>query len=329
MVTRRKIIIALGLGPLATSYATVAQQVGRIPSVGVLWHAGSAEEEGPFFRALNEGFNNLGYVDGRNIILEHRFPNEIPERFKSLAAELVSLKVDVLVGVGVATSSVVKNATTTIPVVFVFAPDPVGTKLVDSLARPGGNVTGLTTLSDGLIGKRLQYLKEAISGLSRVAFLVSPGTAISRVFIDEAQAAAAKIGLNVEAVEVRALDDLAPAFDAMVKARTQAVIAAGGGVFFQGRALIAKLALAHRLPTCFHNAEFAEAGALISYGPDQRAMARRAATYVDKILKGANPGNIPVEQPTTFELVINMKTAKALGIKFPNSILVQATKVIE
>ena len=329
MITRRQIVVVLGLGIVATPYKALAQRTGRIPRIGVLWHAGSAEEEGPFFRALNEGFKDLGYVDGRNIIIENRFPNEIPERFRSMAAELVSLKVDVLVGVGAVTASVVKNATTTIPVVFVFAPDPVGTKLVDSLARPGGNATGLTSLSDGLIRKRLQYLKEAIPGLSRVAFLVSPGASISQVFIEEAQGAAAKIGLKVQPVEVRTLDELEPAFDAMAKARIQAVVTSGGGVFFQGRVQIAKLALARRLATCFHNAEFAEAGALISYGPDQRAIIRRAATYVDKILKGANPGELSVEQPMTFEFVINMKTAKALGIKFPNLTLLQATRVIE
>ena len=327
MIRRREIIIALGM--LATPIAALAQSSGRIPTIGVLWHAGSAEEEGPYFKALIEGFKELGYVDGRNIVLEHRFPNEIPERFKSMAAHLVSLKVDVLVGVGALTSTVVKNATTTVPVVFVFAPDPVGAKLVDSLARPGANVTGLTTLSVGLIGKRLQYLKETIPKLSRVAFLLNPDAFNARQVTDEAQTSAAKIGLNVQMFPIRTLEDLKPAFDAMTKARIQAVTATSGGVFYQGRAEISDLALSHRLPTCFHSEEFVEVGSLMSYGPDQKAMVRRATAYVDKIIKGAKPSDLPVEQPTLFDLAVNKKTAKTLGIKFPNSILVQATKVIE
>ena len=330
MVTRRQTMIFLAAGGYALPSMTGAadrSNAGKTRRVGILWHAGSIEEEGEYYKSLIEGFKELGYIDGRNIVLEHRFPNETPERFKSLAAELVSMKVDVLVAVGAVTSLHVKDATTTIPVVFVYATDPVRDKLVESLARPGGNMTGLTNLQVGLVGKRMQLFKEAIPGLARIAMPFQP-TKVGQQSVEEAQAAAAKVGLKVQGFEVHTREDFAQAFGAMTKAGIQGVVTSGGLIFTQ-RALVAQLALSHRLPICAHNREFAEAGALISYGPDQRAMVRRAATYVDKILKGANPREIPVEQPMTLETVLNMKTSKALGIKISNSILVQATTVIE
>jgi putative ABC transport system substrate-binding protein len=181
---QRRAFITL-LGAAATwPQAVLAQQTGKIPRIGVLWHAGSAEEEGPYFRGLIEGLRGLGYIDGRNIILEHRFPNETPDRFRSMAAELVSLNVDVLIGVGSQTAPYVKNATTTIPIIFVFSPDPVGTKLVVSLARPDGNATGLTNFAADLIGKRLEFLKSTIQNLSRVALLVNPDTQVARLYIE-------------------------------------------------------------------------------------------------------------------------------------------------
>jgi putative tryptophan/tyrosine transport system substrate-binding protein len=328
-VRRRQFLIAAGACSLSIVLPALAQQPGKLPRIGVLWHAGSAEEEGPYFRGLLEGFKNLGYIDGRNIILEHRFPNEVPERFASMAAELVASKVDVLIGVSAMSSLFVKRATATIPIVFVAVADPISSKLVESFARPGGNATGLANYAVELTGLRLQFLKELVPKLSRVAFLVNPDDKITPTFIDQAQVAAANLKITVQVFEARTLDELEPAFDAMVKARVQALSTAGGGLFFQGRAKFAKLAIARHLPTCGPTIEFLEAGTLMSYGPDQVAIFRRAAVYVDKILKGAKPADIPVEIPTKFEFLINAKTAKALGVKIPQPLLLRVNEVIE
>jgi putative ABC transport system substrate-binding protein len=216
-IGRRRFMTTLGGAAAAWPLGARGQERGRIPKVGVLWHAGSAEEEGALFSALVEGFRALGYIDGKNIILEHRFPNEMPEKFRSMAAELVSLNVDVLVSSGNNAAPYAKNATATIPLVLMFISDPVGTKLVESLARPGGNATGLSFFSSELIGKRLQFLKEAIPGLSRVAQLVNPLAQISRLYIELTQSAAAQTGLTVERFEARSRDELKPAIEAMQK----------------------------------------------------------------------------------------------------------------
>lgn len=330
MNNRRKLIVALGASAFIAPLISIAQQqTKKLPRIGVLWHAASAEQEMPYFGGLIEGFKNLGYVDGRNISLEHRFPNESPEKFASMAAELVAAKVDVLVGVGASSSNYVKNATATIPVVFMYVPDPVRSKLVESLGRPGGNTTGLTNSAAELTAKRYQLLKELVPGLSRVAFLVNPNAQITSVYIAEAQAAATKLGLTNHVFEARTLDELERVFDAMRKARMQALAINAEGLFFVGRAKIAKLALERRLPLCVWSRETLEAGALLSYGPDQVAIARGVAGIVDKILKGTKPADIPVEQPTKFEFLINGKTAKALGVKIPQLLLVHADEVIK
>jgi ABC-type uncharacterized transport system substrate-binding protein len=234
-----------------------------------------------------------------------------------------------LLAAGASASIAAKDATTAVPVVFMVVPDPIGSKLVDGLARPGGNVTRLTNFAVQLSAKRLEYLKEVIPRLSRVGLLVNPNVQITRRYTEESDAAAATLGLVVQPFEVRSLDDLERAFDAMVKARMQAVSVNAEGLFFQGRALVAKLALARRLPTCVYSRETLEAGALMSYGPDQRAIFRRAAVYVDKILKGAKPAELPVEQPTTFEFLVNLKTSKALGFTIPQSLLGRADQIID
>jgi putative tryptophan/tyrosine transport system substrate-binding protein len=325
----RREFIALAGSALAWPCVGHAQQGLKIPTVGVLWHAANAEEEGPYFRALLEGFRELGYVDGLNIKFEHRFPNEMPERFRSMAAELVSLNVGVLVSVGNVASPYAKNATTTIPIVFTLVADPVGMKLVESFARPGGNVTRLSTYSSDIVGRRLQLLKETIPGLTRFAQFVNPNAQSSRLHIEMTRAAAAELGLTVQTFEARSLDELERAFDAMAAAGVQAVTVNPEGLPFQGRALIAKLALARRLALCAYSRETFEPGALMSYGTDQIAVCRRAALYVDKILKGTKPGGLPVEGPTKFEFLINLKTAKALGIEVPPIILTRADEVIE
>jgi putative tryptophan/tyrosine transport system substrate-binding protein len=259
--------------PESAFYGT--QEPQKIPRVGVLWHAGSAEDEGPNFKALVEGFSALGYFDGQNIELMHRFGNEIPGQLKSMAAELVSLKVDVLVGVGTVTAAHAKDATTTIPVVLTVAPDPVAARFVNSLAKPGGNVTALTIFAGELAGKRLQVLKDTFPGLSRVGLLVNPESALARLYLDESGAAAAKLELVVQPFEARR-DELKLAFDQMVQANIQAVSIMADSLFFQARTPLAKLALARRLPTCVNSKEILEAGALMSYGPDALAVIRRA-----------------------------------------------------
>ena len=326
---RREFITLLGAAAAAWPLAARAQQAKTVPVVGVLWHAGSAEEEGPYFRALLQGFIELGYIDGRNSKLEHRFPNEMPERFRGMAAELVSLNVDVLVAIGNVASPYAKNATTTTPVVFTLVADPVGMKLVESFARPGGNVTGISTYSSDIIGRRLQLLKEAIPGLSRFAQLVNPNAQSSRFHIDMTRAAAEELGLVVQIFEARSPDGLEPAFDAMASAGLQAVTVNQEGLPFQARALIARLTLARRLALCTYSRETFDPGALMSYGTDHVAVCRRAALYVDKILKGTKASLIPVEGPTKFEFLINLRTAKALGLTVPPTLLARADEVIE
>jgi putative ABC transport system substrate-binding protein len=295
----------------------------------VLWHAGSAEEEGAYYQGLLEGFRGLGYVDGQNIVFEHRFPNEIPERFRRMAAELVALNVDVLVTVGTQTAPYAKAATTTIPVVFVFVPDAVGSNFVESLGRPGRNMTGLSNFGADIVLKRLQLLKDIIPGLSRVALLVNPNTEVAPLYKRVTSTAAAELGLVNHVFEARTLDDLRPAFDAMAAARMQAVTINGEGLVYQQRVNVANMTIARRLPLGVWSRETLEAGALMSYGTDQVAMCRRAPVFVDKILKGARPGDLPVEQPAKLEFLVNLKTARALGLTVPHSILLRADDVID
>ena len=329
ILRRREFMTLLAGVTAAWPLAAHAQQRSRIAKVGVLWHAASAEEEGPLFKGLVEGFRTLGYVEGRNIGLGHRFPNEIPERFKKMATELVASNVDALVGAGTQAALALRQATQTIPIVFMFIPDPVATKLVDSLGRPGRNVTGLSNFSSDLIGKRLQLLKEAIPRLSRVALLVNPDSQISRRYIETSQASAPALGLTVRIFEARLLDDFQPAFDAMARGSMQAVSINADGLIYQAKEMIAKLALARRMALVAYSRETFDAGALMSYGPDNVQATHRAAALVDKILKGTKPGDLPVEQPAKFELGINLSVAKTLGLTIPPSVLGRADQVIE
>jgi putative tryptophan/tyrosine transport system substrate-binding protein len=325
---RREFITLLGGTAAMWPRLARAQRPARIPKVGVLWHAANIEEEGPYYQSLVEGFRMLGYVDGQSITLEHRFPNEVPEVFDKMAAELVSLKCDVLVGAGAA-GTYLKKATKTIPIVFMFIPDPIGAGLVAGIARPGGNVTGLSNFSVQLSAKRLQYLKEIVPTVTRVGLLINPNVNISSLYVKEATEAGDKLGVDTQSFEVRALRDFEPAFDAMIKAGMQGVVANGESLIFQARKVIADFALARNLPSCGYVRELLEAGGLISYGVDQREMARHAAVYVDRILKGEKPDKLPVEQPTRFELLINLKTAKALGVIVPHELIVRADDLID
>jgi putative ABC transport system substrate-binding protein len=300
-----------------------------MPRVGVLWHAGSAEEEGAYYTGLLEGFRQLGYVDGVNITLDHRFPNELPERFRSMVNELVASRVDVLVTVGTQTAPYARDATTTIPVVFIFVPDPVGSKFVDSIGRPGRNMTGLSQFGADIVLKRLQFLKEMVPGLSRVGLLVNPATEVAGLYKRISDAAAAELGLENWTFEARAAEELGQAFDAMEAAGIQAVTINGEGLAYQHRVNIAGIAVAKRLPLAVWSRETFLAGALMSYGADQVAMCRRGPVFVDKLLKGAKPGYLPVEQPTKLEFFCNVKVAGALGLTIPPHLLARADEVIE
>jgi putative tryptophan/tyrosine transport system substrate-binding protein len=326
-VRRRDFIAAVG--GMAVSCAAIAQQ-RRVPRVGVLWHAGSAEEEVVYLSALIEGLKSLGYVDGQTIALDHRFPNEIPERFLRLAEELAALKVDVLVAVTRPAAVAAQRATKTIPIVFIVVPDPIGTGLVESLGRPGGNITGLTHIAVELSAKRLALFNEAFPHSSRLALLVNANDDRGmKRYIDETQTAARVLGVTVQAVQVRSLADFDRAFEKITSTGLEGVVLPADGLFYQGRFRLAELALACRLPLVAYSRETLEAGALMSYGSDQRTIFRRSGAYIDRILKGEKPGDLPVEQPTRFELLINLKTAKMLGMTLPPSLLARADEVIE
>ena len=326
---RREFITLLG-GAAAACSITARASSRAVPLIGVLWHAGSAEEEGVYVDALRQGLVDRGYVVGQNINLEHRFPAEIPERFDRLAAELVALDVDILVAINLLDALAAQRATKTIPIVFVYVADPVGSKLVASLAHPGGNITGLSNFARDLVAKRVEYLKKLVSGLSRVALLVNPNDREStRRYTEEAKAAADKLDLIVRPVEIRTSADLAPAFSAMHGEQINGIVVTQDGLFYANRKEIAALALANRVPAIVYSRETVEVGALASYGPSNYAIFRRAGAYIDKILKGARPAELPVEQPTKFEFIINLKPARVLGIDVPPNLLALADEVIE
>ena len=329
---RRREFLAIVGSAVVTwpDFAGAQRNINAVPRVGILWHAANEEEEAVYLAAVRRGLSDFGYVEGKNIILENRFPAEIPERFISLAAELAVLKVDVLVAINRIAALAAQRATATIPIVFVAIPDPVGSKLVASLARPGGNITGLSNFAHDLTAKRVGHLKELVPGVSKVALLVNPNDKDNaRRNIEEAQSAADKLQLALHPVEIRAAGDLAPAFSKMREDRINGVVVTQDGLFFATRKDIADLALAHRLPLAVYSRETVEAGALASYGPSNLNIFRRSGYYIDKILKGTKPADLPVEQPTKFEFIINLKTAKALDLAVPPTVLAHADEAIE
>jgi putative ABC transport system substrate-binding protein len=329
-IARRKFIAALGGTALVWPLAARAQQSRRkIPIVGVLWHDASAEAEEVYLSVLRKAFNDLGYTEGKNIELEHRFPAEQPDLFRKFAQELVESNVDAIIAVTGQGAIEAKRATSTIPIVFVLVGDPVGSGLVESLARPGGNATGLSLMLTDLSGKRLALLKEAVPNLSRVALLVDPRDPFTKRTTKAHQAAAELLRISLWPVEVTAPDDIEPAFSKIAQDRADGVVLGTGAIFFDERARTGSSALAHMLPAVGFIAEMVPYGLLLSYGQDFPDYFRRAVAYIDKILKGANPVDLPVEQPTKFKLVLNLKTAKALGLTMPNTLLVNADEVIE
>ncbi len=316
------LMVILTIGLLAAPLATDAQQPATIrPRIGWLDPGFPAPSSSVELKAFRDGLRKLGYIEGQSVVIEPRWAEERVERFGSLAEELVRSRVDVLVTRGIVAARAAKQASTTIPIVSVGGFDPVQAGLVASLARPGGNITGLT-LPTELGPKRLELLKEAMPTLSRVAVFGSPatgGSPLTRALEEAARA----LRVHLSVVDLHGGDDLAGAFSRMARERAQAAIITGA-IFFDHRQRIADLAMQHRLPTMHEVRDYAEAGCLMSYGQNIASMFQRAATFVDKILKGAKPADLPIEQATKFELVINMRTVKALGLTIPASVLVRA-----
>ena len=328
-MNRRGFIGALAGGLFAAPLVAAAQPTAKVYRIGFLVTA-TLTETGHLLKALSEGLRELGYVEGRNVVFERRFAEGRQERLPALAVELVRLKPDILVTGSNPVIAAVKEATATIPVVMAVSRDPVGAKFIASLARPGGNITGLANdTAPEIIGKNLALLKEAVPRISRVTYLwnpVPPGAEASK---NALESAARNLGVAFQPVEVRGHAELEGAFAAMVRERANGIVVAQDPVTFGSRSQVAVLAARNRLPAVYGVREFAEAGGLMSYGPNIADQFRRAAMYVDKILKGAKPGDLPIEQPTKFELVINLKTAKALGLTLPPSLLQRADQVIE
>ncbi len=327
MNIRRRSLVASGMTLLAAPGAVFAQTPGKTSRIGYLSLRSGPESQDEAFR---QGLRELGYVEGKNISVEYRWADSKPDRIPALAEELVRLKVDVIVcaGGGTAVILAVKKAAKTIPVVFQTGGDPVSAGFVASLDRPGGNLTGVSALTSDLNEKRLELLKQAIPGVSRVAVLMNP-TSTNAAALKGLEAAARTLKVKLQVVEARDPQAIDGAFAAMKRERPDALLVANSPMFFAERKRIVGLAAQSRLPGIFEGREFSEAGGLLSYGASLADNYRRLASYVDRILRGAKPSDLPVEQPTRFELIINAKTAKALGITIPQSMLLRADEVIQ
>ena len=311
---------------LALSITTEAQQPKKVPRVGILYPESAPS---PRIEEFRSGLHELGYSEGRNIILEYRYANGKRERLPELAANLVRLRVDVIYAPTTLAAIPAKKATSTIPIVMVSG-EPVETGLVSSFAHPGGNVTGLANFSPDLIGKRLEFLKEVMPKVSRVGVLWDSDGPAKILEFKEAEAAAPTLGIQIQSLPIQASNpDLEGAFKAAIKGKAQALVVLGNPLTLSYARQIAELAIRNRLLSIYDAYQFLEAGGLVSYGPNFSDLYRRAATYVDKILKGRKPADLPVEQPTKFELVINLKTAKQIGLTIPQSVLYRADKVIK
>jgi len=317
----------MGAVLLVAPLAAQAQQAGKVPRIGFLFYG--APGPSPELEAFRQGLRDLGYIEGQNISLEYRFANGRVGRLPELAAELVRLELDVVVTPGTPASLAAKKATSTIPIVFAGVADAVGTGLVASLARPGGNVTGLTSISAALGGKRLELLKVVAPKASRVAVLYNPADPSNVLVLKELQESSRALGLTLHPLAVRGPGEFEGAFAAMTREHAQALFVAAGVLTTEHRKPLVGLTAKSRIPAMWGERQFVEAGGLMSYAVNFYDEIRRAATYVNKILKGAKPADLPVEQPTTFELVINLKTAKALGLTIPPSLLGRADEVIQ
>ena len=327
---RRRNLLALLGAAAAWPLAARAQESKKIAAIGVLWHAGSAEEEDVYLSVLRKAFNDLGYLEEKNIHLEHRFPAENPDRFRIMARELVELAPDVIIAVTNLGALELKRATSTIPIVFVLGLDPVRDGLVESLAHPDGNATGLSLMAVDLTGKRLELLKEAVPKLSRIGLLIDPVIRNKDNTVKGHQIAAQSLGLSIGLVEeIGAADGLEPAFAKMAQDGMNGVAIGPGSQLFNLRKRIGAAAPSYKLPVVSFVAEAVPYGLLLSYGQDFPDFFRRAVAYTDKILKGAKPADLPVEQPTKFKLVLNLRTAKALGFQVPPTLIAAADEVID
>ena len=326
MMDRRAFLA--GLAVLAALPVADAQQPAKIPRIGLL-SSFSPSDAAPWHQAFRQGLRDLGWVEGKNVSIEYRYAEGRHDRLPDLAADLVRLKVDIIVAAVTSDALAAKNATRAIPIVMASPGDPVAVGLVESLARPGGNITGLSQMAAELAGKRLELLKEIVPKLSRVAVLWNPQDRSSTLSWKEIQLSAGELGVQLHSLEVRSSNDFDKAFEDATRARAGALAIMPDPVFVTNLKRIADLAAKSRLPSIFHLRKFADSGGLVAYGVDRSDLFRRAAAYVDKILKGVKPADLPVEQPTKFELVINLKTAKTLGLTIPQSLLLRADRVIE
>jgi ABC-type uncharacterized transport system substrate-binding protein len=325
---RRNFIALLGGAAVAWPLAARAQQPARIVKIGHI-ESGLPSSSPHLLAAFNQRLRELGYVEGQNLFIERRYAEGREERLPQLAAELVQFGVDVIFAIGPPQALAAAKATDKIPIVFVGGGDPVALGLVKSFARPGGNLTGLTFITVELAPKRIQLLKEAVSVAKRVAILWNPNNVINKLELREATASAETLGLTPLPVEIRAPDDIEGAFNAMVGEQADGTLILSNPLTFPNRSRLAELALKARVPTIVSLREYAEAGLFMSYGPSYADHCRRAATYVDQILKGTKPADLPVQLPTTFELTVNLKTAKALGLTVPPMLTARADHVIE
>jgi putative ABC transport system substrate-binding protein len=330
MNNRRKLVIALGAGALVAPLGSFAQQQGKVWRVGFLSarHVDFLDSD-YYYGSFRQGMRELGYVEGKNLVIEWRSAEGINERLPGLATELVNLNVDVIVAPGTPTTSAVQKATATIPIVMGNVGDPVGSGFVKSLARPAGNITGLSNMAGDVNLKQLEMLLSMVPKLSRLALLVNPSNPAHNRISERVQAEGQKRGVKILRAEARTPQEIDKAFSLMRQQNAGALLVFNDALFNQQKSQIAELTAKHRLPAVAQDRIVAEAGVLMSYGPSLAGLFRRAATYVDKILKGTKPGDLPVEQPTIFELVINRKTAKALGLTIPQSLLIMADKVID
>ena len=329
MTTRREFLGTLAGSLLAGPLVAEAQAPVKVPRIGFI-QTSAPEEQVHLSKAFDDGLRELGYVEGRNVVIERRFAGGNQERLPALAAELVRMKPDVIVTGANPVISAVKQATSTIPVVMAVSRDPVGAGFIASVARPGGNITGLTNdPTPEIAGKNLELLKQAVPRISRVALVWNPVPPGAGRYMDVVERAARKLGVAFQSVEIRGRGDVEGGYAAMVRGRADGVVVLPDPVIFSVRDQVALLALKNRLPVVSGLREFVDAGSLMSYGPNVARQYRRAATYVDKILKGAKPGDLPVEQATQFELVINLKTDKALRLTIPESLLQRADEVIK
>ncbi|MBI4488359.1 MAG: ABC transporter substrate-binding protein [Deltaproteobacteria bacterium] len=322
--------LALGAMLLALSFPVEAQQPKKVPRIGILSGRGDPSTPDPLVDAFRQGLRDLGYIEEKNILVEYRYAEGNLNRIPSLVTELVQLKVDVLVSGNLPAIRTAKQATKTIPIVMVSAVDPVATGIVDSLARPGGNITGVTRLTRDLSGKRLELLKEMVPGISRVGVLWNADAESSAIAFKEYEAAAPPQKIQLQSLEVRSPNpDLEGAFQAAAKGRASALITIRGALLNRYPKQIADLAIKNRLPSMCEGSEYVKAGGLVSYAASDADQYRRAAYYVDRILKGARPADLPVEQPTKFEFIVNLKTAKQIGLTIPPNVLARADKVIK